>query len=102
MGRWCVVARPAASDKLAVAIEYSLSQVAKAEANAPLSDPAANARNNYAMRAEILRALAPCNGRGLSLIGWKDDGARARVTDALPEVRQKGHPHGKRWPHSYS
>jgi hypothetical protein len=49
---------PAASDKLAVTIEYSLSQVAKADANAPLSGPAADARNIYAMRAEILKAIA--------------------------------------------
>ena len=45
-----------------MAIEYSLSQVAKADANAPLSGPAADACNIYAMRAEILKALARAMG----------------------------------------
>jgi hypothetical protein len=61
MQQWVdgVLARDlAASDKLAVAIEYSLSAVAKADANAPLSGPAADARNCYARRAEILEAIA--------------------------------------------
>jgi hypothetical protein len=48
---------PAASTKLKAAIEYSLAEVAKADATAALSRPASDARNSYANRAHILSSI---------------------------------------------
>ena len=48
---------PAASSKLKVAIEFSLAEVAKADAAAPLAGPEQDARCCYAKRAEILEAI---------------------------------------------
>ena len=47
----------AASNRLRIAIEYSLAQVAKADAAAYLSRPESDARSIYAERAEILQAI---------------------------------------------
>jgi hypothetical protein len=48
---------PAASDKLKVAIQFSLAQVAEADAASELSGPEKDARYCYVRRAEILAAI---------------------------------------------
>src|SRR5262245_9619561 len=48
---------PLARKKIAVAIRFSISKVAKADATAQLSGPAQDARHCYAQRVDILDAI---------------------------------------------
>lgn len=48
---------PEARNKLRCAIEFSRAKVAEADAAAPLSGPAQDARSCYAKRVEILEAI---------------------------------------------